>query len=55
MARGDAELRLRIPHDLRKALKIMAAKENRTMNAQIVTLLAKAVRLYERKENFNAN
>lgn len=39
MARGDAELRIRIPHDLRDAVKAKASETNRTMNGEIVLAL----------------
>jgi predicted HicB family RNase H-like nuclease len=39
MARGDAELRIRIPHDLRDGVKSKASEANRTMNGEIVLAL----------------
>lgn len=39
MARGDAELRIRIPHDVRDRMKSKADQRNRTMNAEIVVAL----------------
>jgi plasmid stability protein len=39
MARGDAELRIRIPHNLRDGVKSKASEANRTMNGEIVLAL----------------
>lgn len=39
MARGDAELRIRIPYDVRDRMKSKADQKNRTMNAEIVVAL----------------
>lgn len=39
MARGDAELRIRIPHEVRDRMKSKADQTNRTMNAEIVLAL----------------
>ena len=42
MARGDAEIRIRIPHDLKAWLSDEAKKNLRTQNAQVVHLLKEA-------------
>lgn len=47
MARGDAEMRIRLPRDLKKAIMESAAANERTQTGEIVFQLRRA---YERAE-----
>lgn len=42
MARGDAEMRIRVPHDLKSWLEEEAKENVRSQTAQIVHLLRRA-------------
>lgn len=42
MARGDAELRIRVPHDVKDWLAVQAKENDRSQTAQIVHLLKSA-------------
>ncbi len=39
----DAQMKLRIPAELRKQIKVRAAENTRTMNSEVLHLLKKAI------------
>lgn len=54
MARNDPHFRLRLPEALKRRVEAAAAKEKRSINAEIVFLLEFALDFFEKSEEYDS-